>query len=189
MAQDALIKAIEEDANAQCERILKEARHAADEIVRRAEEEALRAREEGVRGANSAVQRKRSSLVNKARTQAASVKIEARQEAIEEVFNETVKRFKEMPLDAYSIILNRLYEELCAVWPVLDAGPPVALVNPRDAGLLGRYGVELSPDPQVSLGVVFISRDGRCRFDNTIDARIKKAKKRLTPELNKILFG
>jgi vacuolar-type H+-ATPase subunit E/Vma4 len=62
-------------------------------------------------------------------------------------------------------------------------------VNPGDAQLIDDPDVELVPDEEVSLGVVFVSRDGRVRLENTFSSRLKKARAEIVPKLNEMLFG
>ncbi|MBI5491703.1 MAG: hypothetical protein HY893_02095 [Deltaproteobacteria bacterium] len=187
MAQEALLKAIEEDAYAQTGRIVSEAEEAAKSIIEDAEKDVLRVRDERLKSLALSMERRKASSLNNARIQANGLKLSVRHGIIEEVLKEAVDSFGKLPAEDYSRLVNRLYDELKSNWPP-EAGRPTVLVNPSDAGLI-KAGADLMPDAGVSLGVVFTSKDGRVRFDNTVRSRIQKARASLVTMINGMITG
>lgn len=186
MAQEALLKAIEEDARAQTSRIVSEAEEAARTIVEDAEGEVRKVRDERLKSRALSMERQKASAVNNARTRANGLNLSVRHGIIEEVIKETEERFGKMPKDEYSALLNRFYGELKDSWPT-EAGGYTVLVNPSDANLI--EGADLRPDPGISLGVAFVSKDGRVRFENTVGSRLQKARPRLVTVINGMIMG
>ncbi len=189
-ADDALLKAIEGEVFAECARLIKEASDSASVIIREAEEESRGIREERMKALDRGIDRRRTCAVANARIRANAVRLKARREVIEEALDGAIKAFEQMPGVPYTALLMRLYNELERAWKALPAaGAPVVLSGERDVGLLAKAGIAARSDPSVSLGVVFASKDGRLRFENTIHSRIEKARSNLVMELNRIIFG
>ncbi len=188
MAQDALLKAIEEDAYAQTDRIVSEAEEAAKSIVEDARNEVRKLREERLKSLALSMERRKASTINGARTRANGLKLSVRHEIIEGVLKEAEQSFRGLPNEEYSRLINNLYGELKNDWP-FEAGNAIALVNPNDAGLIKDGFAQVKPDAGVTLGVVFTSKDGRIRFENTVRSRIQKARSSLLTAINKTVFG
>lgn len=189
MAEDTLIAALEEDARAQAERILIEAREAGEAALAEAREQAAREREERSQELEARLKGQRAALLNDARTRASGGKLKVRHELLERVLVEAEKRFSSMPKEHYRLLLNQLFNELKAEWEKqrpFDA--PVVLVSPADIGLL-ETRLDLRGDKAVSLGVVFSSGDGTVWFENSIPARLSRARAVMVPAVNKLLFG
>jgi len=190
MAQDALLKAIEEDARAQAERIIEESEEAARGIVKDAEDEVSGIRAERLAALAQRLERRKASLLNGARINTGALKLRARLDVIERVLALTEERARGTTREEYGTLLNRFYEELEKKWlEEAETEPPIVLVNPEDAGLLDGRGVEIKPDPGVSIGVVFTSRDGRKRYENTVSSRIRKARGEMVMEIDRLIFG
>ncbi|MFQ5735309.1 MAG: V-type ATP synthase subunit E family protein [Thermodesulfobacteriota bacterium] len=190
MVEDALLKAIEQDAREQTERMLKEAGEAAAEMMAAAQEDAGQERRHRTAALAEALDRKAASAVNSARMKVAGQRLSVRHEMAEEVFRRVTERVEGLPPEQYARLLGRLYEELKKDW--FGAKEPSAhavLINPKDAGLVSFSGVEFRPDEGVSLGVVFVSDDGRLRYENTVSSRIKKTRDTLVSMIDGILLG
>src|SRR5574337_148398 len=143
MAQEALLKAIEEDARAQTSRIVSEAEEAARTIIEDAEGEVKRIRDERLKSLVLSMERQKASAVNNARTRANGLQLSVRHGIIEEVIKEAEERFAKLPKEDYSVLLKRFYGELKDIWPT-EAGGFTALVNPSDANLIDV--ADLRPD-------------------------------------------
>lgn len=187
---DALIIAIEQDALLQCERLLLDAEEAATEMLEAAGEQTSRASRARAASLSAALERKAASAVNTARTKAAGRLLSVRSEMAEEVLKRVEQGFKDLPRERYSALLNRFYSELKADW--FEAHEPSAhlvLVNSADMGLVKDTEAEFKADDGVSLGVVFVSKDGRLRYENTVSSRIWKGRDILLPMVDGILTG
>ena len=189
MARDALLKAIEDDARAQSEAILEEALTAAAAITDGAEAQTSALIEQRRASFKTELDRKRASALSGARVKARSLQLAQRWDAIDRVFDLALSRFKELPRPEYGELLGRFHDELMLAWDATLAGEPIVLINPQDIQLLGRVGAAVRPDDTVSLGVVFVSADGRIRFENTVSSRMNRLRKPAVIRVYKTLFG
>ncbi|MBI5643069.1 MAG: hypothetical protein HY954_06310 [Deltaproteobacteria bacterium] len=190
MPEGALLKAIEEDAYVQSARIIQEAEEAARELTELAGKEAASLREERLKAQSDSFERKRASAINGARTRMNGLRLKLRQEFIEGIFKGVTGKFKSLPKKEHDQLIKRLYEELKRDW-LRDKGDqrPVVHISPSDLSAVKDDWALFSPDGGVSLGVVFTSKDGRIRYGNTIESRLRRAERTLTAAVDKILFG
>jgi vacuolar-type H+-ATPase subunit E/Vma4 len=201
MTQDSLLIAIEEDAAALSRRIVAEAEEAASEIIKKAEEDAASAREKRLSALRREIEKEKTGLLNRARIRSRAEELSARQEAVDGVIRGAAERLYSLAAQERVKLLKNFYEELRGFWEGLNgAGVPVILVNPADVDvfkkdIMGKYGAgenegaEVRAEKSVGLGVVFISGDGRYRFENTVASRVKQAQKRLKAAAHRALFG
>lgn len=188
MAEDTLIAALEEDARAQAARILEDAREAAEAVMREARAEVSREREAAALELEAQLKGQRAALLNAARTRASGGKLSVRRALVERALIEAEKRFASTAKEEYRRLLNQLFSELAVEWAKQRPGEsPVVLVNPADIGLL-ETSFTLKADEGVRAGVVFSSIDGTVRFENTIPARLSRAKAVMVPAINEMLF-
>jgi vacuolar-type H+-ATPase subunit E/Vma4 len=188
MAEGTLITALEEDARAQAERIIIDAREAAEAVMREASAEVSRERETAALELEARLKGQRAALLNTARTRASAGKLSVRHALMERALTEAGKRFSSTGKEEYRILLNQLFSELKTEWEKGRPGEtPVVLVNPADIGLL-ETAFTLKADEGVALGAVFTSADGTVRFENTIAARLFRAKAVMVPAINEMLF-
>ncbi len=185
--EDALLNALEEDARTQCAAIIEEAGKAAADIIAEAEKEVSILREERFDSLNIRLRELKTSSINAARVRAEGLKLKARHEIIEKVLDDALEGFKGLPREEYAEVLKSLYEELKKEWGSREK--PVVLVNPEDTGFIKEASFEVRPDPDVRLGAVFVSGDGRIRYENTIPSRIKSIRPDLVAAVEKTLFG
>lgn len=189
MPKDALLKALEDEADAQCSLIVAEAEEEAERVTASAEKEAEEARRKRITALRRTMERERTSDLNAARTRVNSARLKVRHDLIEEVMKEAVERFRKLPGKEYSALLNRLYHEALDEVHHKTGVRPLVHVNPADAGLLDTDEADLKPDESVSLGVVITDPAGRLRSENTLGARLERARKSLVPLIDGILFG
>lgn len=189
MPEDALLKAIEEDASVQAARIIEEAEGAARETAGSVEREVSSLKDARLGSLSVETEKKKASTINSARTIARGKSLAVREALIEDIFIEAQRRLEGLPKEKRSTLVSRLYEELKADWSLRSDERPVILVNPTEAGAIKDGWGEVKADPGVPLGVRFVSKDGEIVFDNTIEARLKKARRALVPLIDEMLFG
>lgn len=188
MAEDTLIAAIEEDARDQARRILEDARQAAGAMLEEAAAEAAREKEERVRALERRLAGQRAAFLNDARMRASGERLAVRRSLMDRAVEEAEKRFAGLSGDGYAPFVRQLYGELNGEWENRRPGEsPVVLVNPADKGLLDS-GIKVVGDDGVRLGVVFVSPDGAVRFENTVAARLERARSAMEPAMNEMLF-
>ena len=180
MAEETLLKTLEEDARGQAAGILSDAEARAREIIEGAEQESASVREARLRELEGTLEKERSARINSARVRAVGALIEVRRKAIEAVLEGTVESYGKMPPDEYS----RLLERLCSILEKDLRGTgetkPVLRVNPADIGRLNKAGVEFA---------ACVSADGKVRKELTIPSIIRKKRRALETLIDKALFG
>lgn len=190
MPQDSLLKTLEEDAEAQSRSIIEEADESAASAITQAEAEAARIKEERLKELNLSIARERAAAINGARLRMNGLKLKVRHEIIEGVINEAIEKVRELPKDEYSDLFNKLYMELKRDWNRDRPNDrPLAHINPDDMGIIKDPDAETVPDKDVRLGIVFTSKDGKVRYENTIPGRVARARAGLEAAVNKMLFG
>ncbi len=188
MPEDALLKAIEEDASVQAARIIDEAEDAARQTSFAVEREVSDFKDARLRSLAVELEKKKASEVNSARTFARGLSLKVREGLIEKVFEETLKRLEGLPGEKREALVARLYEELKNDWARRSVERPLILVNPSDAGAIKDGWGAVMGDSSVSLGVIFVSTDKKIVFDNTIESRLKRAQRALLPRIDAMLF-
>lgn len=189
MPQQALLKALEEDARTQSGNIINSAKEAADAILSRAAEETESLRARRIEELGATLARKRASMVNSARTRANAEKLKVRHELIEQVFSAALESAGSIDGDEYARVVNALVEELAAAFDNASCSGARILVDPGYTGRVNIPGLEVEADGSVGLGAVIISSDGRLVCENTVASRLEKAKNELMPVVDKLLFG
>ena len=183
---DVLLKALEADAIEQSSRIVKAAEDAAAEMLSQADIDVKTFETESVAALRAGLEREAVVRLSSARMLAKAVSLQARQDVIEEVLAAVVRRVSVFDVKDRAELILSLYESLKAEW-TLDE-PFVVCINPDDAGLIQDNGVEVRHDATVTHGVVFSTKDGKVRYENTVASRIKMMRSNLVPLINKSLF-
>lgn len=192
MGQDALIKALEEESGKEAERIIKEAEAEAGTLLREAEEAAERERRERLEGFKKELEKKRAAAINRADANARGLLLAEKTRILEDIFTEARRTVEGLPKGRYAELVKGLYEELEKDWATErpdNKNGPIVHLNPADLDLLKEAGVEFVGDEAISLGLVFVSRDGRVRLENTFSSRLKRARTAILPRLKEMLFG
>lgn len=189
MAEETLLKTLEEDERNQAAGILEEAERRAREIIDVAKSEAASLKEARLGELSAALGKERSALLNSARVKASGALLEVRRAVIDSVLDSVVESYRDMPEEEYAALLKRLCSILKKDLAADAENTPVIRVNPSDLGKLGNADVEIAADPSVSLGAVYASADGKVRKELTIPSIISKMRKTLETEIDKTLFG
>lgn len=188
MAEETLITALEDDAREQARQILEEARQTAESILREASLEAEQERQERTDALKQRLRSDKAAVLNGARMKASGSKLAIRHELADRAVNDAQERFASLPKEEYSGFLGQLFSELKSEWDIERPGEvPVVLVNQADMGLL-KTDLKVREDNGVRLGVVFVSGDGKIRFENTVAARLSKGRTVMAPAINEMLF-
>ncbi len=189
MAEETLLKTLEEDARGQAAGILSDAEARAREIIEGAEQESASVKETRLRELEATLEKERSARINSARVRAVGALIEVRRNGIEAVFEGTLDCYRKMPPEEYSRLLGRLCSILEEDLRGTGETRPVLRVNPADIGRLNKAGAEFAADPEVTLGAAFVSADGKVRKELTIPSIIRKKRRALETMIDKALFG
>lgn len=189
MAEDILLKTLEEDSRARAADILEEAERRAREIVEAAENEIATLMDERLKGLHSSVEKERSAALNRARVRSGALMLEVRRALAEEVLESAIESFRRLNNDEYTALLNKMYSILKKDWQRGGGARPVVRLNPADIGKVADSEAEFVSDTAVELGVVFATADNRVRKELTVPSILKKARKTLETGIDKTLFG
>lgn len=188
MNQEELLKALEEDARKEREKVLQEAEEEARRIIEEAQQELKRLKEEDLIRWKALLSTERAKAINEAKAYAMALLLEARHSILKEVFQRAEKELEKR--EGYPDVLRRLILE--ALEDQKDGeGRVIVFVSGEDLPILQGInllqGVEIRAG-EVRLGVVVTTRDGRRRVVNTLKSRLEKAKTGLMTILNEMLF-
>ncbi len=191
MAIEDIFRALEEQADAECDGILDQARGQAKGIIADADAEADSIRERRVSEAEAAARARSSHALNTARLEGKKGVAALKGRAIDDTF--------EMSLGALSDIRARsdyagLFEALTAEALAGIEGDFEVLVDPADESLardalakLGREG-SVKPELETAGGVVVTTHGGRVARRNTLEDRLGKVRHVAQADVAEILF-
>jgi vacuolar-type H+-ATPase subunit E/Vma4 len=191
MALQDIIRALEEQADAEYREVLEDAKLQAKSITTEAKEEAGRIRQRKVDQAEAGVKTKAAQLENSARLQNRRDVAALKDRGIGEVFDGALKALdKVRDGKGYEALFAALAQEALAG----VEGHADVEVDPRDAKLaesvLGGMGVDftLKPELKTAGGVVVVAGDGRIFRRNTLEDRLEKVRKIAQSQTAEILF-
>ncbi|MDR5683438.1 MAG: V-type ATP synthase subunit E [Armatimonadota bacterium] len=187
-----LIALLEQEANAERERILTEARRRAQKIV----EDAQAAADEQIasqrRRVDAEVEAARVRARGTSNLRAASVLLQAKDETIASVFAAAERELDRIASDrqTYERILGRLLAEAAegVGGPVVECAEEDVAAVQETARQLG-LDAEVRPSRDLRRGVRVRSVDGRFVVENTLRSRLERAKAVLVAQVAELLWG
>ncbi|HEV8338645.1 MAG TPA: V-type ATP synthase subunit E [bacterium] len=188
-----LIALLEQEAGAERERLLGEARRQAEEIraATRAEAQALmeRTREQQEAALRAAQVRARST----AQLQAQALVLERKDQALAEVFRRATEALEALVRDRarYGHVLERLIAEAAAGFSgrVLIETHPDDVELVREAARRHKLDADVRGTNEIRGGVRLSSPDGRYVVVNTLAARLERARPTLGSDVARALWG
>lgn len=192
MAIEDILKALEDQAKADIDAVLTEAREHAALIETQAQAEATAIRDGFVKQVERNATSKASKLVNAARLEAKMTVSSARGEALESVFDAASRRLAQARTEAD---YDRLFAAL--VSEALDGldGEVVVHVDPSDEALALSLvdalaaGSRVVTDLSTAGGVVIEANGGRIVRRNTLEDRLERARQQVQTDVAKALFA
>ncbi|MFC6618212.1 V-type ATP synthase subunit E [Deinococcus radiophilus] len=184
----ALDKLLENEAQAEIERIRADARAEAERILAAARTEA-----EELLGSRSRVLDKQYQAgLTRARSSADldlnAARLSASEEGIAQVYGLVEQQLRDIgQLPAYREILGRLLNEARQAVPQAD----VAEVNPSDVEMLRSMvsDLEVRGNPSIEGGVRLLAQGGKSGITNTLMGRLQTLRGSLTPQIRSLLTG
>ena len=184
MGQEELLKALEDEAAQEARSIVEEAERECTTELERVRAEVLAKNDVETVVLQAELEKEANAALGDARARVKALVLETKSSILEEVFEGALLKVGALPPEEYAAYLRLLYDELKEGWPE-ELGTEVR-VNPSDLKLL--KGVKTTPGSTVSLGVEFVSVDGRIRHENTTAVRLERARGGLTVLLSALLF-
>lgn len=192
MALEDIFRALDEQADKECDDILATARAQAEAIKADAEEQAAGICTACVEHTESAMQRKAAKQVNAARLEGKKKVAAVKEAAVSDSFAKAAEKLASArTLPAYPGVFRALVEEATAGL----TGEMVLLVDPADEALarqvLGELGVdaEVKADLSTTGGVAVLTGNGRIMRRNTFEDRLEKVSHSIQSEVAEILFS
>jgi V/A-type H+-transporting ATPase subunit E len=178
MAIEDILRALDEQARAECDQITADAHGEADRVIAEAREQADRIKTQRMTRVQSTVEPKAQQLVNAARL-ANKREIEGvRMQAVDSVFDDALERLKTLRSDPqrYEPLLRGLLKE---------AAEALARDLIRDMDLTCTLGSAATPYG----GVTVMSCAGRVARRNTLEDRLEQVRSSSRAAVAEILFG
>jgi V/A-type H+-transporting ATPase subunit E len=190
MAIEDIFRALDEQAQAECDDLLAVAEGQASSIMEEARREADRITQAKVAAADKVASTKASKTLNAARLDGRKTVAGVRDAAVARVFDDALVKlaaFRSTP--DYPAVFKTLAEEALAG----IEGPCDLLVDPADADLARSVAVDrgrdctVVPEAQSSGGVIVTSAGGRVVRSNTFESRLGKSRGLIQARVAEIL--
>lgn len=192
MALDDIFRALDEQADEECEQILREARDHGDVILADAEDEAQRIRDQHVADADRVVRTRVAKSMNAAKLEARKRVAAVKEAAVEAAF----ARAEQTLADARSSArYPEAFRALAAEALAGTEGDIEVVVDPADEKLardtLAALGVDarVGTDLTTAGGLVVVLPGGRITRRNTLENRLDKVREHAQAAVAEILFS
>ena len=186
MGQEKLLEALREEALRESSVIVEKAEEARKAELLEVKRDIEAVKSERLDDLEATLLRESNARLAEAGSMAKGRVLETKFALIDEVFSLSIERVRALGGKEYAHYLTLLFDELERVWP--EETPALVHVNPADVDIIKGRGLEVVPNEAVTLGVVFVSTDGRHSFENTAASRAERLRDAVTVELNRILF-
>lgn len=186
---------LDQEASAEIDAILSEAKQRASEIVAEAREKADAHLAQRARAAQLQHEASLVRARSAAQLEASSMKLRTQYEAVERVFAEAERRVSALTGDAkrYPEVFNRLLAE--AIEALGSGQVALVVVNPDDRRLVDAFvkehglDLEVRPDPSISGGVRVKARGANVSVENSLPDRLARARQSVAGEVAQLLSG
>jgi len=192
MALEDIFRALEEQAEQECQQILEDAHDQSDAILEEAQEQAEEIRNKLVTETEKATRLTASQSINSSRLENKKKIAAIKQDAVVGIFDKVLQKAQNLRgSSSYEATFKALAEEAIEGLE----GDVQVLVDPADADLasstLSKMGVssEVKPDISTSGGVVVVTGGGRIMRRNTIEDRLEKIEPHIQADVAEILFS
>ena len=191
MAIEDILKALDEQAQADCDAVLEEAREHARLIVEEGTREAQSIHDGFQRQAERAATIEAAKKVNAARLESKMIVSSVKGDAVVNVFDLAKAKLPEVRSAGYEALFLALAAEALAG---LD-GAVTLHVAPADADLASRAaaasGLAATVDPTLEAagGLVVEAHGGRIIRRNTLEDRLERTRQRMQADVAKVLFS
>jgi len=192
MAIEDILNALEEQAQAECDDVLAEAREHAKLIVEEGEREVQQIHDRYTRQTEHVANLAAAKKINAARLEGKMVASAAKGDALVSVFDQALGKLSELRSSG-------AYEELflALAGEALEAldGPVTIHVAPADAALASRAaqaaGLTATIDSTLETagGLVVEAYGGRVVRRDTLEDRLERARQLIQPDVAKVLFS
>ncbi|MDQ3458583.1 MAG: V-type ATP synthase subunit E [Deinococcota bacterium] len=186
---------LDQEASAEIEAILSEAKHRASEIVAEAREKADAHLAQKARAAQVQYEASLVRAKSAAQLEASSLKLRSQYEAVERVFAETERRVSALIKDSkrYPPVFDKVLAE--AIEALGNAQVAQIVVNPADRRLAEAFikekglDLEIKTDPAIAGGVRVKAGGANVSVENSLPNRLARARQSVAGEVVQLLLG
>ncbi|MEO2241849.1 MAG: V-type ATP synthase subunit E family protein [Euryarchaeota archaeon] len=199
MGLKELEERILEEAKREAEEIVKEAEEEAEKILEKAKREAEERRREILDRARREAETRKRREIAQARLEARQLKLQAKEECIEEALERARRRIRELSEEGSRRYLEFLERAAVEAARAISTDKVILRVNERDREAMEELlpDVRVEVDKEVELGdpvdilggVIAESEDGSEVFDNSVEARMRRMRSELVRRVSDTLFG
>lgn len=190
MAIEDIFRALEEQADAECDEITRAAGGQAEAVLAEAQAEADRIKAQRLKATDDVVQRKAGQAVNAAKLDNKKELAAVREQVVQRVFEDAAAKLGTLrSTKEYEGVFTALAEEALAG---VD-GDCTMQVDPADVKLAEKVASSLNasckidPSLETSGGVVVSTEDGRVLRRNTFESRLAKSQEFTYARVSEIL--
>ena len=186
-----LLRVIEAEAEAERQGVLAAARQQAADLVAQAEARAAGIAEESRLRAQAEEQAARTKAKSGANLEASALLLETKSRAIEALFVQAGQELEALPKERYRKVMERLVAEAAADLP----GKLTVRVAPGDQDMAKDIVKKLSleatvaADPAIKTGAVVADASGSTTVINLMRNRLEQARRLLTADIARTLWG
>lgn len=191
MAIEDILKALDEQANADCEEILGEAEQHAQHIIEEAQRQADEVHEGFVRQVERVATADASRTVNAARLDAKMTVSSVKGDGVTSVFDSAMTALPKLRESGY----DRLFSELAGEAFAGLSGPVVVHVAPADVSLAENaasasgISATVEGDLDTAGGLVVEAKEGHVIRRNTLEDRLDRTRQLVQADVARVLFS
>lgn len=192
MALEDIFRALEEQAEQECQEILADARDQAEGILEEAQDEAEEIRKRLVDETERSTRQKASQSVNSARLETKKKVASLKQEAVANAFEKALDKARSIrDSESYAKTFRALAEEAATDLE----GDMKVLVDQADVELAKRTFDEMGVAAEVAAeietvgGLVIVTGGGRIMRRNTFEDRLEKVQQHIQADVAEIMFS
>lgn len=190
-----LIKALSEEAEAQRDKILADAKAESREIIRQAEATVEDLQQKSFNDCDDKLRVEKGRILGGARLQSRNLAMQAKHEVLEQAFKRAISKLANLRNQReYIGLFNRLASEVLDEFGGDDKDKIIVFVDARDIGLCHdffdsrRIPYEIDTSKTFLGGLEITSSDISFKVSNTLEGRLARKKNGLLGKLATILF-
>ncbi|KAA0015061.1 hypothetical protein B6U81_02415 [Thermoplasmatales archaeon ex4484_30] len=185
MALEELIHRIKEEAEKEIEEIIQRAEEEAKRIIEEEKEKGRKEAEKIEKQGKKEAERLKEKILASARRKAKAYIIQAKEEIINECFNEIANKLRKMDGKSYEKFMEKKLKE--AIKEIEDGY--IVSTRKEDEKIAKKLGLEVKGKTEGIGGVILKSRDGRKEMDLTFDFMLEKEREEIRIKIAEKLFG
>lgn len=186
MPLEDLIAQIEEDANGEIDKIIREAKEEVRRKIREAEAKAKAEREKMRKHAERELENKKRSELSRMRIEEKKKILQKKEEIINRCFDLAIAKLRDLSSKEYIALLKPIVERNLKK---VGSECEILISREEDKKIAKELKVEVGNRIEAIGGLIIKSKDGRISIDCTFDGILKRRENEIRIEIGKVLFG